>query len=297
MDSDLSLHMTTETAFLFDTARFEHLQRIASLLAASSLIPECLTHGKNKQPLEPKTVQANCFLVLCQAIRWGFDPFALMGEAYVTGGKVAFQGKVIAAAVNEHSGIMGSLSVKYSGSGDNRTALISGQYPNEAEPRTIEVVLGKVRTDNKLWREDPDQKLFYTGAIRWARRHAPQVVFGIVAHEEGATLDEDAHTGTFVVDARAVTKPPPAIEHNPSQTLNLDVQPEPEIVPVERGRREEAQPALSVDDAGKLDLALDACDTAEHVDRVQGMFGNGKPAGIAAEVSAACDKRRKELRR
>lgn len=97
--------------------------------------------------------------------------------------------------------------------------------------------------------------------------------------------------------SRAVTKPPPAIEHNPSPTLNLDVQPEPETVPVERGRREESQPALSVDDAGKLDLALDACDTAEHVDRVQGMFGNGKPPGIAAEVAAACDKRRKELRR
>ena len=35
-----------------------------------------------------------------------------------------------------------------------------------------------------MWTKDPDQKLAYCGALRWARRHCPEVVDGVLSDED-----------------------------------------------------------------------------------------------------------------
>ena len=113
---------------LFDTGKFEHMQRIAALMANASLIPDHLRGTKKKgQPLvpfRPEQVLANCFLVVNQSVRWGLDPFSVAPETYAVGGKLAFQGKLIAALVNSRAGLRGRLRYSFKGTGDKLTVTV-----------------------------------------------------------------------------------------------------------------------------------------------------------------------------
>src|SRR5436309_14194879 len=72
-------------SYLMDTARFEHCYRIAGAMARASLIPKHLK-GDTYEP-----TQANCFLVVNQALRWNLEPFSVAPEPYEVGVKLGFQ--------------------------------------------------------------------------------------------------------------------------------------------------------------------------------------------------------------
>lgn len=171
-------------AHLLDTGRFEHMQRIAMAMARASLIPDHL-HGKGANPAAVyEQTAANCLLIVNQAIRWGVDPFAVAAETYVVHGKLGFQGKLVAAVINARAGLIGRLNYTFAGQGDDRTVTVSGQLEGEPEIRTVTLTVGQAKTDNDMWRKDPDQKLVYSGATRWARRHCPEVMLGVVTAED-----------------------------------------------------------------------------------------------------------------
>lgn len=191
-------------AFLMDTSRFEHMYRIANAMAIGTFIP---AHIKGKTPEE---TAGNCFRVVNQAVRWGLDPFAVVDETYSVKGKLGYQGKLIAAVVNTRSDIKSKLRVVYNTkAGDAFAAVVygsTGEIPEEAhdllmkyaeqEDRTALAALGKLgvlaaritigqaKTDNKMWKEDPEQKLFYSGAAKWARRHRPEVMLGVLTEDD-----------------------------------------------------------------------------------------------------------------
>lgn len=170
---------------LMDTARFEHLYRIANTMAALAFLPDHLLYdSKTKASYPTKTVAANCFLIVNQALRWGVDPFALAPETYVVSGKLGYQGKLVAAIVNTRAGLKHRLAAKYDGAGDGRRVIISGTFNNEEEPRTIELTLSQAKTANDMWRKDPDQKLWYSGVTKWARRHCPEVLLGVLTEDD-----------------------------------------------------------------------------------------------------------------
>lgn len=175
-------------AYLMDTARFEHMYRIADAMAMASLIPD---HLRDKSGDQRRTA-ANCFLVVNQAMRWGFDPFAVAPETYAVGGKLGFQGKLIAAVVNARAGLRGRLRYEFSGSGDERTVTVSGTFEGESEPQTISLRLKEAKTSNDMWRKDPDQKLVYSGSIKWARRYCPEVVLGVLTDDDLDRIQEVA---------------------------------------------------------------------------------------------------------
>ena len=56
--------------YLFDSARFEHMWRIASAMAQSNLIPEHLRADKEGF-FDLEEVKANCFQIVNQAVRGG----------------------------------------------------------------------------------------------------------------------------------------------------------------------------------------------------------------------------------
>ena len=151
---------------------------------------------------------ANCILVANQARKWKADVFAVAAESYVVGNKLGYQGKLIAAVVNSRGGLTVPLKAMYStGTGDNFAAVIygkrDGDIPDEAWELlekyvdssdqaanrklarigvlTVRVSVGQCKTDNKMWKADPEQKLWYTGATKWARRHAPELMVGILS--------------------------------------------------------------------------------------------------------------------
>ncbi len=175
-------------AYLMDTARFEHCYRIATTMARASLIPAHLK-GEDKE-----ATTANCFLIVNQALRWELDPFSVAPETYVVGGKLGFQGKLVAAVINSRAGLAEKLSYEFSGKEktDDYTITVSGRLNGENLARTVTVRVGDVRTDNKMWSRDPSQKLVYTGAIKWARRHKPEVILGVLTDDDADAIKEEA---------------------------------------------------------------------------------------------------------
>ncbi len=202
------VHDDGPLANLLDTGRFEHMYRIASIMGMATVLPDHLRlDQKTKQPLSDERVKANCTLVVNQALRWGFDPFALAGESYVVGGKLAFQGKLIAAVVNARAGIEGRLSARYNdGKGNDLKVTISAKFPDEPEAREIEVTVGEARTSNEMWNKDPKQKLWYTGAIKWARRHCPEVLMGVLTDDDVDRIHDRGNSDPMrVIDSEVVT--------------------------------------------------------------------------------------------
>ena len=171
--------------YLFDTARFEHALRIAGAMAAANLIPKHLREDKNGE-FAPDTVRANCFLIVNQAIRWGFDPFSLLKESYVVAGILGWQGKLICAVINARAGLQNNLDFTFTGKKGTPEyeVTVHGTFRNEGRERIVTLNVAQAKTANDIWVKDPEQKLCYSGAIKWARRHAPEIVLGVLIEDD-----------------------------------------------------------------------------------------------------------------
>lgn len=192
------VHDDSEISYLMDTARFDHLYRIAGGMARASLIP---SHLKGTSFEE---TQANCFLVVNQAMRWKLDPFAIAPETYAIGGKLAFQGKLVAAVINARGNLAERLTYTFNDAkGDALEVTVSGRLEGEEKPRTVTVSVGQAKTSNQMWTKDPHQKLIYTGAIKWARRHKPEVILGVLTDDDADAIREEAR----FIAAKAVKSP------------------------------------------------------------------------------------------
>lgn len=203
-DTDSDLSMIESTA-----KRFVVAGQIAQAMCQASILPEHLRTRKvagKVEALSLDEIKANCVLIVNQALRWGVDPFAILPSTFVIGGNLGFDGKLIAAIVNKLGGLSKKLSYEFAGEGQNRTVTVSGQLHGEDEPRTVSVTVKDAKTDNAIWTKDPDQKLVYTGATRWARRHCPHVILGIVSDDEPAGEIIDAVSTSSV----AIEEPSPA---------------------------------------------------------------------------------------
>lgn len=165
-------------AVWMNTGLFEQMQRVSTMLSKSELVPKHL-QGK----------PADCFLVVAQAFRWGFDPFAVAQSTFVTSGKLGYEGKLIAAVINTSGKLRGNLAFSYTGSGQDRRVTVSGTFKGESEARVVEGSVKEWATQNQKWKEITDQMLAYRGAREWARRHMPEAVLGVQAEEEVESVD------------------------------------------------------------------------------------------------------------
>lgn len=183
---------------LLDTARFEHMQRIATIMAKSSLVPEHLVAERVEEngrkvwrPLPEGVAIANCFLVVNQAVRWQMDPFGVAQGVFVHKGKLGYEGKLVAAVINSHPAMAERLRYYFEGEGAGRKVVVVGRLEGEEEYRSVEGTLADWRTDNEMWKKaSVDQPLSYRGAREWARRHLPEAMLGVLADDELADIGE-----------------------------------------------------------------------------------------------------------
>lgn len=194
MSTSLAIQQDTDplvVANLMNEQRFTRMMIIAETMASASLIPDHLVGKKVGGKFEyfsAEEIRANCFLIVNQAFRWGMDPFAVMPETYVVGGKLGYQGKLVAGLVNSLADLEERLSYAYSGQPgtDDFTVTVSGKFRGAKEAVSVKVSVGQAKTDNQMWKKDPEQKLAYTGATKWARRWCPEILLGIL-------VDDDDH--------------------------------------------------------------------------------------------------------
>jgi hypothetical protein len=182
-EKSLVVHDDGPFAHLYDTARMNQNWRLAKSMALSTLTPRHLKEDK-RGAFTLDEVAANCFQVINQAISWGFNPFSIAKESYVVSGNLGWSGKLVAAVVNTRAGLKSRLKYKFAGKGDDRAITVIGTFEGDEETSEITLSVAQAKTDNQMWKADPDQKLVYSGVIKWARRYCPELVLGVLIDDD-----------------------------------------------------------------------------------------------------------------
>lgn len=201
---------TQDVIPVLDTGKFEHMQRIACVMAKTSTIPDSLCkNGANPPaPLPQDTVIANCFRVVNQAVRWGMDPFAVADCASIIHGRLMWEGKLVAAVIDAKLGV--KLNYKYDDKpGQELGITVFATLPGEAAAREV---FGRVkdwhRGAKSPWANEGSWKrqLRYMGNREWARAHAPAVMLGVYTDDELDHIAElDVPAGARALRMKNVT--------------------------------------------------------------------------------------------
>lgn len=174
--------------------------RLAEVMARAHTVPKHLQDSPG-----------DCLMVIEQAMRWQMSPFAVAQATSVISGKLMFEGKLVAAAVETSGAIQGHLDYSFTGHGEDRAVIVSATRRGETEPRSVTVTLKEARTDNRMWRQQPDQQLVYHGARVWARRWTPAVILGVYSREEfGRIIDVTPEPETAPEPAKPSAQEPAA---------------------------------------------------------------------------------------
>lgn len=261
---------------ILDTARFEHMQRIATIMANASLIPESLRtfkEGDKTIPLAFEHVMANCFLVVNQATKWNMDPFGVAQCVSVVKGKLCYEGKLVAAVLDAKLGI--ELSYAYNGkSGDALGVTVSGTI--NGVTKTVEGTVGGWKTtgNNSPWSSaaNHQRQLAYRGAREWARLHKPALMLGAYTDDELADL-QDASRANRARDISPPPPPPPALE------THVEAAPISETAPAAPESQQEAQVTGASDNAPP---AADAPATDTIAEEDAKSFAESVEAAVAA---------------
>ena len=199
--------------------------RLAELMCKARTLPRHLQDSPG-----------DCLMVIEQAMRWGMSPFAVAQATSVISGKLMFEGKLVASAVESSGAITGHIDYAFAGEGDARTITVSATRRGETNPRTVAVSLREARTANEMWKRQPDQQLVYHGTRVWARRWTPAVILGVYSREEIGPVIE----GQIASD-EAETPAAPAVPNPPAVTYPLPKPARPGGM-VETARTMQAEP-------------------------------------------------------
>lgn len=167
--NDLTIRSTSS----LQVDNFEQAMTLATIMSQGKLVPAHLQGSPS-----------DCLMVIEQAKRWEMSPFAVAQCTSVIKGKLMYEGKLVAAVVNSRGDLDQKLDYVYSGAGDNRTVEVAARIRGEKDARKISVTFKDARTDNQMWKSQPDQQLMYHGARVWARRHMPELMLGVYVPEE-----------------------------------------------------------------------------------------------------------------
>lgn len=200
--------ITESTVPVLDTGLFEHMHRIATVMARSNLLPDTLTTTgtkDNKEPLPYETVLANAFLITNQAVRWGLDPFAVVGAASVVHGRLCYEGKLVAAVIEAKAGIR--LDHAFVGEGENMRIYLS-DVPFTADEIAnlrpdVKIIGKRILTgtvaewktvgNNSPWSPKAYRRqLIYRGSRDWTRIYEPALLLGVYTQDEMAGMSEAA---------------------------------------------------------------------------------------------------------
>lgn len=208
---------TQDVVPVLDTSKFEHMQRIAMVMAKTSTMPNSLKFfdSECKKKFDDDVIVANCFRVVNQAVRWGMDPFAVLDCASIIHGRLMWEGKLVAAVIDAKLGVR--LNYRYDEKpGQELGITVYATLPGELESREI---FGRVkdwhRGAKSPWASEVAWKrqLRYMGNREWARAHAPAVMLGVYVKDE---LDEiaarDIPAGQRAHRMKDITPPSPTLE-------------------------------------------------------------------------------------
>lgn len=187
-------------SMFFDVAKFEHAQRVATMLSTSTIVPE---HFRKNL--------GNCIIALNLAERMRVDPFMLMQTMYVIHGKPGIEGKLAIALIN---GSKKFTPLQYKKTGDENTdertyvAHATHQETGEdCEGPAVSIGMAKAEgwhdKNGSKWKTMPELMLAYRSAMFFARTYCPEVLLGLQTKDEIHDTYVDMHqnsSGAFVAE-------------------------------------------------------------------------------------------------
>lgn len=251
---------------ILDTARFEQMQRVAAVMARTSLVPDTLRgvyegqgQSRRLKLFDPDQIMANCFLVVNQAVRWGMDPFAVAQCCSVVHGRLMYEGKLVAAVLDAKLGT--KLDYVFNDrQGDAFGVKVVGPKSPTGAERVAEGTVGQWKTsgNNSPWGSPANHRrqLIYRGAREWARLWEPAVLLGVYTPDEMEDLSDASRS----VRARDVT--PAAVSGPPRQIPKPAADPKPESAKAEPAR-DEPKPETAGDEVNLDELVAQVVGDAE----------------------------------
>lgn len=214
---------TTAAPGSFVIEGMQGAMKLAQAMASARMVPQHL-----------QSSPGDCLMVIEQAMRWQMSPFAVAQSTAVVKGKMCFEGKLVAAAIQTSGVLEGRLNYEFTGDGDGRAVICTGLIRGEKKARAVEVKLLEARTENQWWKKTPDQMLTYHAARVWARRHTPEVMLGVYAPEEMADAQDDRREPVDITPEPQ--RMPPPVDYSQIMRVRLGKVTTPQEAVKERGR-------------------------------------------------------------
>lgn len=179
----MSALISASSSLFFNVAKFEHAQRVAKVLMASTIVPE---HFRNNI--------GNCVIALNYAERIQADPFMVMQNMYVVYGRPGVEGKLVIALINQSGKYSEPLKFKFDGTGEDYgcTAYTKDAKSGElVEGPKITAKLVRAEGWDKAksgfpskWTTMPDLMYRYRAASWFANTNCPELKLGMNTVEE-----------------------------------------------------------------------------------------------------------------
>ena len=136
----------------------------------------------------PKHLRGNpgaCLAVTIQAVEWRMSPFAVANKSYLVNDRLAYESQLVQAVVLQRAPIVGRFIATFHGDGDKRQCTVVANLKEGGDRAYTSPEIGKITIKNSpLWKNDPDQQLFYYSGRNLCRRFFPDVLLGIYTPDE-----------------------------------------------------------------------------------------------------------------
>lgn len=265
-------------------SNFEAAQRMANLLAASTMVPQAYQGNLS-----------NCVIAIELAARIGASVFAVMQNMDIIHGRPGFRSTFLIATVNS-CGRFTALRFRMVGKEGTdewgcRAWATAKDDGEECVGTLITIGMAKAEgwygKNGSKWKTMPEQMLMYRAAAFWARVYAPETSLGM--HTADEIVDAYGPTGESVpLIAKAVSAKEledALLNHTPA-----------EVVPPNRATAEVAESKVSAADDSKAEPAAEPVMNQEPTSPAEPKGGASVAAPIDGELFKPAATTKKKTR-
>ena len=164
--------------------------------------------GRESVPKHCREAPGVCLSICIQALEWRISPLALANKSYVVNDRLCWESALYQTVVSRRAPIVGRIKMEYTGEGNARKCRVWAELSDGTG--VVEYTspqFGIINPKNSpLWKNDPDQQLFYFSMRSFARRHFPDVMMGVYTVDEMQDHTEVVRSvNRDVIDARSKT--------------------------------------------------------------------------------------------
>lgn len=172
-------------------------------------LAKLMSLGREAVPKHLRENPGACLAISIQAYEWQINPFSLANKSYVVNDRLCYEASLYQSVVARRAPIVGRIKMEFTGSGDKRVCRVWAELSDGTGiVDYVSPEFGKIQPKNSpLWKNDPDQQLFYSSVRAFARRHFPDVMMGIYTADELIDSPEMVRqVEATVIDARSKTE-------------------------------------------------------------------------------------------